>query len=632
MVVAGQDGAYGKTDKTTPVRSPLMILSSLPRVVSTDEEIMLPINVFAMENNIKNVSVKVETTGLLQVTDGDRKSVTFSKTGDQMVYFPMKTTAKSGVEKVTITAIGGGNTAKETIEIDVRNPNPAVIRSENKLVNAGETADFNYHLTGMTSNDDWVKMEVSRIPSVDISRRFDFLYDYQHYCSEQLTSRALPLLYIAQFKEIDGKESDMIKKNVQEAIRNLYGRQLLNGGIVYWPGQSSATDWITSYAGTFFVLAKEKGYEVNDGALNKWKSYQRREAQSWNPSTANNYYSRQSEFLQAYRLYSLALANAAELGAMNRMKEMKNLSTQARWQLAAAYAVNGKVKAAQELIFNAPTTVEPYYGGYTYGSSDRDEAMILQTMVLMNDMRNAFTQAQKISKNLSRENYFSTQSTAYALVAMGMLAEKTSGSIEYAWTLNGKKQEEVKSAKAIYQTELAKKPAEGNISLTNNGRGLLYVDVVSKSKPIKDTLPEIANNLRINVSYTDLVGKSIDIYNLKQGTDFIAEVKVTNINPSSDYTDLALTHIIPSGWEIVNERMLKDESDIKPSAVYTYQDIRDDRVLTYFDLPRNRVKVINIRLQTSYVGSFVLPAIQCEAMYDTSAHAKTKAGRVKVVK
>jgi len=78
--------------------------------------------------------------------------------------------------------------------------------------------------------------------------------------------------------------------------------------------------------------------------------------------------------------------------------------------------------------------------------------------------------------------------------------------------------------------------------------------------------------------------------------------------------------------------MIGDESTAKTSTVFTYQDIRDDRILTYFDLARNRAKVIKVRLQSSYVGNFVLPAVQCEAMYDTSAYAKTKAGRVKVVK
>lgn len=630
MVVAGQDGAYGKAEKTTPVRSPLMILSSLPRVVSTGEEITLPVNVFAMENSVNKVTVKVETAnGLLKTTDNDKKNLSFTQPGDDMVYFAMKTGTQTGVEKVTITATGGGKTATETIEIDVRNPNPAIIMSDNKLMNAAETAEFSYKLTG-TSNDDWVKMEVSRIPSVDISRRFDFLYNYQHYCSEQLTSRALPLLYISTFKDLSPGESASIKKNVEEAIKNLYGRQLANGGIVYWPGNSQATNWVTTYAGHFLLIAKEKGYNVNQGVIDRWKTFQKREAQNWTANKTGGYQTYESEHDQAYRLYTLALAGSAELGAMNRMKEMKDLSTQARWRLAAAYAINGKINAAEELIFNAPTTVKSYSGGYTYGSSYRDEAMILETLALMGRTEEAFKQAQLVSKNLSNESYFSTQSTAYSLLAMGKLAEKTSGSIDYSWTLNGKKQDDVKSTKAIYQVELSKKPAEGTISLTNNGTGVLYVNVVSKAKPIEDNLPAVENKIRLNVSYADLNGKAIDISNIRQGTDFIAEVKVTNISASESFTDMALTHIFPSGWEIFNERMTGSAS--ATSDALTYQDIRDDRVLSYFDLDYRQTKTVRVRLQASYIGDYVLPAVQCEAMYDTSVQARTKAGRVKVSK
>ncbi|GHT77619.1 hypothetical protein AGMMS50262_19120 [Bacteroidia bacterium] len=621
MVVAGQDGAYGQAEKTTPVRSPLMVLSSLPRVISTNEEISLPVNVFAMENTVKDVSVKVETTGLLQAMEKNSQSVRFAQPGDQIVYFPLKTGAKTGIERVTITATGGGKTSKETIEIEVRNPNPVVVLSDNQIINTGQSADFQYQLTGVSA-DDWVKMEVSRLPSVNLIGRFDFLYNYEHFCSEQLTSRALPLLFISQLKETDKDETNKIKQNVTAAIKNLYGRQLTNGGIVYWPNENSVDEWITSYAGSFLVLAKEKGYDVNDGVLNKWKAYQRKAALNWTPQ-AN------SEYQQAYRLYTLALAGASELGAMNRMKEMKDLSTQSRWCLAAAYALDGKKKPAEELIFNVPTTVAPYYSAYTYGSSDRDEALILQTLVLLGQLDQAFKQAQQLAQNLSKQRYFDTQSTAFALLAMGYLAEKTSGTIQCDWTLNGKKQSEIRSAKASYQMQLPQKPEQGNLTLTNSGKGVVYVNLISKSRPITDTFPAISNNLKLDVSYTDLSGKPINVSEIKQGDDFMASVKVSNTSALQDYTNLALTHIIPSGWEIFNERMTSGGDE---TAVFTYQDIRDDRVLTYFDLPKGKFKTIKVRLQASYTGSFVLPAILCEAMYDTSVQARTQAERTTVIK
>lgn len=639
MVVAGQNGAYGKTDKTVAVRTPLMLLSSLPRILSTGEKISLPVNVFAMENNVKNVTVKVETTGKLKASDGNSKSVTFTAPGDEIVYFPMETGSETGVEKVTITATGGGHTSKETIEIDVRNPNPPTIKYESKLLEKGQSIEFDYELDGVYEGN-WVKVEMSRIPSVDLSRRYDYLYDYNHYCTEQLTSRALPQLYLSEFKEMDEKETERNKKNITEAISHLYGRQLANGGFCYWAGQGYINDWASSYAGSFLVLVKERGYNVNNSVINKWISYQRGMAQNWQASQATHhrYSYNQSDFMQAYRLYTLALAGAPEMGAMNRLKEVKNLSQQARWRLAAAYALCGKTDAAGELIFNASKTVVPYSSNNpTYGSSARDEAMILETLVLMGKNEDAFRQAQKVSQNLSGERYFTTQTTAYAMVAMGQFASKMSGKLDFEWYINGKKQAKVKTSKAVFQQQLPTKPSSGKVKVENGNDGVVYYSLATKTRPIVDNLPAVAENLKMEVSYTDMNGSPIDVTRLPQGSDFYAIVKVSNISGRNYYSDVALTHIIPSGWEIFNERMVaastseKDDEEAS-SNVFTYQDIRDDCVLTYFDLPVGQAKEIKIRLQASYLGEFVFPAIQCEAMYDASARARTTAGRVTVHK
>jgi uncharacterized protein YfaS (alpha-2-macroglobulin family) len=635
MVVAGQNGAYGNAEKTVSVRTPLMLLSTLPRVVSTDEEIALPVNVFAMEPEVKHVTVKVETTGKLRLSGEQQQAIAFTSPGDRTVYFNLKSDAAVGVEKVTVTVTGNGHTAKETIEINVRNPNPPVIRSDVKMLDPGASAELTYRLDGNYAGN-WVKLEAARIPSVDLSRRFDYLHDYPHYCSEQLTSCALPLLFVPQFKDMDASEAETVKKNIRQAIVNLYGRQLSNGGIVYWPGDSDANLWITSYAGSFLVMAKEKGYDVNEGVLARWRSFQRNHAQNWTPERRDNkryYYYYDSAFEQAYRLYTLALAGTPEIGAMNRLKELKDLSVQARWRLAAAYALAGKTTAAGELLLNASTTVEPYspYNN-TYGSFLRDEAMILETLLLMGRDKEAFTHAQQVARTLSGDQSCTTQSTAYALMAMGRLAEKMSGTLQFAWTLNKTNQPAVKSARAVFQKDLPLQPLSGQVTVKNEGEGVLYVNLTSKTRPLRDTLPPVAHNLRLEVSYTDPGGAPVDAANLRQGTDFIAVVRVSNISGTNNYTDLALTHLIPSGWEIFNERMQQPDREDMQQTSCLYRDIRDDGVLTYFDLSPGERKEFKVRLQASYAGDFILPAIQCEAMYDTEVQARTQAGRVRVTK
>ena len=643
MVVAGQDGAYGNAEKTAFVRTPLMLLSTLPRVLSTQEEITVPVNVFAMENQVKNVTVSLEASGAgVQITGNRQQSLTFDQPGDQLAYFTLKTGSKTGKATIHLTASGNGQQTKETIEIEVRNPNPVVTLRNSQWIEAGQEAELSYTLAGSSSANNQVQLEISRIPSVDISRRFDFLYNYQHHCTEQLTSKALPLLFVSQFKAVDEQEAEKIKTNVQEAIRQIYARQLPNGGFVYWPGNAVADEWITSYTGMFLTLAQEKGYAVHPNVLNKWKRFQRAAAQNWRmPQEASNWQIWQSELQQAFRLYTLALAGAPEYGVMNRMKEQPGLSIQAKWRLAAAYALTGKMKPAGELVYNAETTVIPYSSmNLIYGSSDRDEAMILETLILMKRDRDALQQAKKVSQNLAQENWFSTQSTAFALMAMGRLAKQLSGTLDFTWSWNGKQQPAVKSAKAVFEKEIATSPKSGTVSVKNQGKGALSVDLITRTQLLNDTLPAIADNIRLDVKYTDMAGSPISVEDIRQGTDFMSAVTLSNISGTSDYSNLALTHIIPSGWEIYNERMIvpeasssnSNEANTPESSAdkYTYKDIRDDRVLTYFDLRRGESKTFTVRLQATYAGNFILPAIQCEAMYDAVVQARTKAGRTTV--
>jgi len=126
-------------------------------------------------------------------------------------------------------------------------------------------------------------------------------------------------------------------------------------------------------------------------------------------------------------------------------------------------------------------------------------------------------------------------------------------------------------------------------------------------------------------------GTPIDPSELVQGTNFMVSVTVKNLGAAGEVKNVALSNYIPSGWEIHNARLDDNEAVLKNSS-YTYQDIRDDRVQTYFDLGRNETKTFNIMVNASYEGRFYLPGIYVEAMYDNTVYARTKGQWVRVVK
>ena len=116
---------------------------------------------------------------------------------------------------------------------------------------------------------------------------------------------------------------------------------------------------------------------------------------------------------------------------------------------------------------------------------------------------------------------------------------------------------------------------------------------------------------------------------LLAGTDFTAIITVANVSGVKDYSNLALTEAIPSGWEIFNDRLAGGGSG---KVDYSYRDIRDDRVIWFFDLPKGTSKTFRVKLHAAYEGEFVLPAVKCEAMYDSKVSANTASGTARVSK
>jgi len=116
---------------------------------------------------------------------------------------------------------------------------------------------------------------------------------------------------------------------------------------------------------------------------------------------------------------------------------------------------------------------------------------------------------------------------------------------------------------------------------------------------------------------------------LEQGTDFYTEISLHNPGTRSNYEQLSLSVIVPSGWEIRNTRM--EEASAVENSSYEYQDVRDDRVYTYSGLQWGKTKTFKIVFNAAYVGRFYLPSFTCEAMYDNSIFARNSGKWVEVV-
>lgn len=632
MVVAGNKGAYGSAEKTVPVRQSLMVLPTLPRVVSPTEIIKVPVTVFAMDKSARNVKVCFATDKNFQVLDGATRQLVFSKPGEKLVEFTVKVKDRIAEGKIVITATSGAIKASSETNLKIRMPNPPVTKVIMASLKPGETWSQAITAFGIEGTNSGA-VEISRMYPINLEKRLSYLIQYPHGCIEQVTSAAFPQLFLQNIMDLSDIRKAEIETNINACLKKIKSYQLSNGGFAYWPETTyGASEWGTNYAGHFMLEAQARGYELPVGLLDPWLIYQTTQANNWQPKM-NNY---GSDLIQAYRLYTLALARKAALSSMNRMRETAGITEAALWRLAAAYAVAGKPDIATQIINELnlkPTKSVNYYD--TYGSAERDEAMILETLVLLKQLSKAKPLVEDIANLLSSNQWLSTQSTAFMLLAVSKYSgnDVSNENLICDLTIDGDKTK-INTEKSLVQTRLNYSTGgfKKQLTVTNRTNQNLYVRVQQLGIPLMTQEEAFAENILMTVRFYDTKDKPIHPESIKQGTDFYTEITVTHPDVRMNYNDLAIQQIFPSGWEIINSRMDEVKSAKLSTDEPRYQDIRDDRVFMYFDLEKGKKKVFRVLLHAAYLGTFYMPSVQCDAMYDNTIQARTSGRWVKVEK
>lgn len=630
VVASGPEGRVGSSAISAPVRKPLMVLATLPRVLGLKEEFSIPATIFAMEPQIRNVQVKVEANDLFEVVGSATTQLSFTQTGDQPATFRLRTKLKSGIGKVKVLVSSGKEVAQYELEVDVRNANPIVTEVVPGMVAAGQSWSAGIQPIG-TQGTNSATLEISSLPPMNLENRLSYLIHYPYGCVEQTTSSVFPQLALGGLVELDPFRKKKIEKNIMAGINRLKTFQQTNGGFSYWPGVAEgADDWGSSYAGHFLLEAKAAGYPVPQTMLDRWKNYQTQAAASWINDNG------QSSMEQVYRLFTLSLNRTPDFGSMNRLRENKDLPIQTKWVLAAAYAKAGQKEAALGLIKGLSRQIPAKaFDEGTYGSSLRDQAFILMTLQDCGLAQEAARVMEQICGQLSGDIYLSTQTSAMCMVAVSQFAAgygTAEPGLNFQWKYASGKTETVKSNGKITLIPLSLVSGNQKIQVWNKStRQRLFARVTLKGQPEQEDKKEIASNLNLAITYEDMNGKPLDVSQLEQGKEFRAKVTVANTSASNrNFTQLALRQVFPSGWEIRNPRMEGFTLPANASAC-TYQDFRDDRVFTFFSLAGRGQKTFYIFLQAAYLGEFKLPVSIAESMYEKDVMARKPGGKVRVV-
>lgn len=637
MAVAAADEKFGSSSNSVTVKSPLMVYATLPRRVATGEEIIIPVTVISTESKIRDAAVTLKGNEFFDIEEKSLK-VRFDGAGEQIAYFRVKVGETPGNGKFTATVSSGNEKNVQESDIEIIEPNPSFTLSKLISVDAGKTISESCKLAGGVTGST-LGVEVSAVPSINIEKRVKYLVSYPYGCVEQIVSSAFAQVALHSLLSAHDAFKDGIDRNVKSAINNLSRYALGNGELAYWPGTNQPSEWGTVYAAHFLVSAEQAGYYVpaalKRNLLEKLEEYvSAREAKA---------------AIVPYSLYVLALDGKSNRSGMNYMREnLSRLGLEDKWFIAASYALDGKVSVAGEIINNIGSGLKditdigsdynpfsPYLGSY-----ERTLAVALTTHNIMKKAavfeydgqnrtyeNNAFLLACKISEMLSDgARYMSTQSIAWCMIAMGgYIAGMKSGDIDI--NVKTPYEETVIKSNGRNITKTLKRGTKDIIPLEfkNNGNATLFCNIYSEGVPEKGSETEYQKGMEMDVKYYLLDGKEIHPEEIVQGTDFYSVVTVRNTSYSTYYSNLALNQRFASGWEIINQRLgNQDGSNETPNSFINYQDIRDDRIYTFFSLPPlSEIKIKNY-LKAAYKGKFYLPAVTCEAMYSNDISAARK--------
>jgi uncharacterized protein YfaS (alpha-2-macroglobulin family) len=632
MVVAGHKGAYGAAEKSVIVREPVTILPTLPRVLGPGETLHVPVAVFTFEPEVHEVRLGLEARQGLTPSGDTTAALHFDKPAEKLAQFALQVGAAAGTAEVRVQAESGAYRTQALVHVPVRAQNPPVVQVQRHDLAPGEEWSLPVQPIGVGGSNA-AMLEISGVPPFDLERRLDYLVTYPHGCVEQTTSAAFPQLYLNDLLLLDEARRKKIDENVRAAIERLRSFQAGDGGFSYWPGTGQVDPWASNYAGHFLVEARRVGYHVPDEMFDAWLAHQKQAAAAWTAGGGD------SSANQSYRLLTLALADRPDIGAMNRLREAPQLGAMPAWQLAEAYAVVGLADAGREVMHAAGTGTDKYENvGETYGSALRDQAIRLHALVRLGSRKEADPVAESLAQDFSGEGWYSTQTTAYGLMAMagyvagnpayvpGKPGDKV---FSFAWAAGEGALTAVESEKPMTSLELPRLAEHaGTLRLRNTSQRTLHLSLVQRGSPPPGQEQALNEGLELSLQYGSVKGAPLAVDKLPQGTDFVATVTVTNRSGHA-LKDLALTQVMPSGWEIHNPRF--DNGGATPPQL-DYQDVRDDRVLSYFALANGESRTFRLLLNATYLGRFYLPATAVESMYEARFHAHSAGQWVEVVK
>ncbi len=634
MAAAVNGEEFGSSEKFTRVKSPIVLLPTIPRFFSLNESVVIPVSV---RNDTKRdgvITVNMAIDGPAAVTelksgaDGQEApagakeaamEVQIPDGGEKTVYFEIGTTGVTGAVAINITASGNGESASSDTDVPVL-PDLPLRRGERiGRLSAADTElaveDIDSYLLVTLKRE----LYISRIPLIQFSGKLEYLLQYPYGCLEQITSRVFPLIYLSDIaREVDPglfEKSDPAAM-VQEGIRQIGNMQISGGGFSLWPGGASAEPWASIYAAHFLVEARKAGFFIQDSLYSGAIRYVSEVAK------AKPEYSTGELERAVYALYVLSRDGKPDTSTMDFIRERHadELTVESRALLGGAYAASGDASALEELLrgLDDVEDVERQTGG-NFNSTIRNRAILLLAILDVNpDDPRVPALVERLTRDAELNSWWTTQESSFALLAIGQFVKRQQDSPPYtgAVYVGDKRVAEFGSDKTLSLTDIEGDEPLKIVMGEEFQDGSAFYSLLTSGIPTRKGFKPVSEGLNVKREFLTRSGAPVDPENIEQGDLIVVRTKIQSA--AGRLQNVAIENLLPSGFEVENPRLKTTETlkwatgnRIKPG----YLDIRDDRILIFTDLPDAKWYNYYALLRVVNPGMFTVPPVQAEAMY-----------------
>ncbi len=637
MAVAYKGSSFGGAENTMTVADPVVISTALPRFLSPGDTIVVPVTLSNTTAKAASVTASVVTDGPIKLVNGSAQQVTLSANSEGRAQFSVVAASSIGVAHVKVQVSGMGEKFDDITEIAVRPPSTLQKMSGSGTVDGGQAKHINIATSDFMPGSTDYSLVVSRSPVLNYAEQLRYLVQYPFGCTEQTVSSAFPQLYygdMADLMQLNKQNRTTANNNVMEAIRKIKMRQLYNGAVTLWDGEDKEDWWTTVYAAHFLLEAKKAGFDVDASLLETMLNYLSNRLK--NKQTITYYYNRDQNRKIApkevsYSLYVLALANRANVPAMNYYKANPSLlALDSRYLLSAAYAIAGDRRSFSAMLpaaFAGEQSV-PQTGG-SYYSPVRDEAIALNALLEV-DPGNAQvnSMANHIADQLKSSNYLNTQERAFSFLALGKLARSANNSTATAdIVVNGKVVAHVSGGQ--WQGDMAALKS-ASVDIQTKGSGKLYYFWQSEGVSTSGAYKEEDSYLKVRKRFYDRFGHPLTGNSFHQNDLIIVGITLEK-SFNTPVENVVITDLLPAGFEIENPRTkeipgmdwIKDQSE--PTAL----DVRDDRIHFFVDATSNR-QTYYYAVRAVSPGQYRMGPVSADAMYRGEYHSYNGAGTIRI--